>query len=131
MRSPRPDEPPPVNRRGSASPRPQPGRSPPLGESARAQLSGPQVDRLLTAAGHGDLAAFTAFYDLTAPSVYGLMSAVLGAGSPAEQTTALVYRRLWRHAAHFDPAHQSACTRLLTEFRRELVAPLHDRLAAR
>lgn len=79
------------------------------------------VDALLRAAGQGDSGAFGAFYDQTAPAVFGLLCGVLGEQMPAEQATERVYLRLWRSAPRFNPTNGSARCVLLRAACRELV----------
>lgn len=89
-----------------------------------------EVATLLAAAGRGDLCALGALYDRTAPLVFGLLRAVLGAES-ADRAAERVYLRVWRDAPRFDPERDSACTLLLTAARRELVRPVHDAVVDR
>lgn len=82
---------------------------------------GPDTDDLLVAAGHGDLSALAAFYDATAPVVFGLLHTVLGDRVRAERATERVYLHLWRTAAAFEPAEGSACSLLLRATHREMI----------
>ena len=50
------------------------------------------ADDLLSAAGHGDVSALGAFYDHTAPAVFGLLQCALGEPARAAQATERVYR---------------------------------------
>lgn len=79
------------------------------------------VDALLRAAGQGDVRALGAFYDQTAPTVFGLLRGVLGDEAPAQEATERVYLHLWRAAPRFDPHHGSARSLLLRTARRELI----------
>ena len=78
------------------------------------------------AAGHGDVAAFGAFYDATAPTVVGLLHAVLGRAERVERATREVYRTLWRDAPRFDPAVRSADATLMRSARRVLVGSVRQ-----
>lgn len=80
----------------------------------------PRVGALLGAAGEGDLDAFGAFYDRTAPVVFGLLRAALVGDSPAEQATERVYLSALRGAPLFEPAHDSAFALLLRAVAAEL-----------
>lgn len=94
-------------------------------------LGGQVVDELLVAAGRGDLGALAAFYDRTAPAVFGLLRAMLGAAPLAESAAERVYLQVWRTAPRFDPAGESAYALLLGAARRELVGRVRDILADR
>lgn len=89
-------------------------------------LGGHGTDDLLVAAGHGDLQALAAFYDETAPAVFGLLHSVLGHPTLAEQATRRVYLQLWRTAAAFEPTTRSAYSLLLRTTRRELIGRIHE-----
>lgn len=99
----------------------------PLVDPADGEQSRDLTDALLVAAGRGDLDAFAAFYDLTAPVVFGMLHRVLRHPARAERVTRGIYRHLWRTAPGFDPAAgRSAYATLLLAARRALVGPLHD-----
>ena len=85
------------------------------------------VDALLRAAGQGDVRALGAFYDLTAPAIYGLLCGVLGNHAPAEQATERVYLQVWHAAPRFDADNGSAYSLLMRAVHRELI---HHILAA-
>jgi RNA polymerase sigma-70 factor (ECF subfamily) len=78
------------------------------------------VDALLLAVGRGDRTALGAFYDRTAPSVFGLLSTALGGSGRAERVTEEIYLRLWRMAPVFDPGERSAHATLSMLARRAL-----------
>lgn len=68
------------------------------------------------------MGAFAAFYDRTAPMIFGLArsgSADLGAATDVAERA---YLRLWREAPHFVPDSQCAVGTLLAVLRRELRA---------
>lgn len=90
----------------------------------------PALDTLLRAAGQGDMHAFDAFYERTAPAVFGLLSRVLGEQVQAEQAATRVFLELWRRAPQFDPADGSAHALLMRTTRRELVQHIHTLVAA-
>lgn len=73
----------------------------------------PRVDALLGEVGEGDVRAFGAFYDRTAPVVFGLLRGALGRDAPAERATERIYRHVWHCAPLFDPARDSAFALLL------------------
>lgn len=106
-------------RRGTGRPRP------PLEHHLR-RPDGPGTDDLLVAAGRGDLHALAAFYDTTAPVVFGLLQGVLGDRIRAEQATRRVYLQLWISAASFEPSQRSAHSLLLRTARRELIGRIHE-----
>lgn len=66
------------------------------GASAYGDLPG--LDELLTLATEGDQASFAAFYDSTAPWVYGLASTMFASDSDAFEATALTYLQVWEQA---------------------------------
>ncbi|PXX54578.1 RNA polymerase sigma-70 factor (ECF subfamily) [Nocardia tenerifensis] len=59
---------------------------------------------LLTATATGDRAAFTDFYRLTSPRVYGLAARILGSHPTAEEVTQEVYLQVWSSADQYNPA---------------------------
>jgi RNA polymerase sigma-70 factor (ECF subfamily) len=73
----------------------------------RSDLALNEVCGLLQAVGYGDVDAFAAFYDRTAPVVFNLLHHVLGDRAAAERATVRVYVRVWRTAPAFDPAVSS------------------------
>lgn len=84
------------------------------------------LDGLLLAAGGGDLSAFAAFYDRTAPAVWGLLRGALDDSADAERAAQRVYAHLWRNAPSFDPFGVPAHSLLMSVARRELVGPIRD-----
>ena len=82
----------------SRTPAPQP--APPPRDAALADL--------LAQVGHGSQAAFEEFYQCTAPSVFGLISLMLGSAAAAEGIAVAVYQQVWQTAARYDPALSSA-----------------------
>jgi Sigma-70 region 2 len=103
--------------------RPAPRALPPV--ERRGQEPGALTDGLLLAAGRGDLRALAAFYDQTAPVVFGMLRGVLGETEQAERATERVYLHLWRTAPRFDPGDGSAFSLLLRTARRELIGHVH------
>lgn len=85
-----------------------------------ALIDEPAADALLLCAGRGDAEALGAFYDLTAPAVFGLLSRALPGRLLAERVTTRIYLRLWRSAPQFDPAEGSAYSLLCRTTHREL-----------
>ncbi|WMY77746.1 anti-sigma factor domain-containing protein [Citricoccus sp. I39-566] len=65
-----------------------------------ADLGLPGLDDLLALAGEGDQASFSAFYDATAPWVYGMASALFAAESDAAEATVLTFLRAWDEAPY-------------------------------
>jgi len=66
------------------------------------------LNELLVASGRQDEAAFTRFYELTSPWIYLLLRRRTGSTAHAENAMRLVYTAIWRRAASFAPAKQSA-----------------------
>jgi|SRR5688500_8200546 DNA-directed RNA polymerase specialized sigma24 family protein len=66
------------------------------------------LNELLVASGRQDEAAFTRFYELTSPWIYLLLRRRMGSTTHAEHAMRLVYAAIWRRAASFAPAKQSA-----------------------
>lgn len=70
-----------------------------------------EVDRTgttLVAAGRGNEAAFSEFYDLTASLVYGVVLKVVRDPSIAEEVTQETFVEIWRLAPRYDSARGSA-----------------------
>jgi RNA polymerase sigma-70 factor, ECF subfamily len=68
----------------------------------RLRVESDEVGWLLQAAGRGDVDAFAAFHDRTAPLVFGLLRHAYGESAAAERVTVRVYVRVWRAAPTFD-----------------------------
>jgi DNA-directed RNA polymerase specialized sigma24 family protein len=66
------------------------------------------LNELLVASGRQDEAAFSRFYELTSPWIYLLLRRRTGSTARAENALRLVYTAIWRRAASFAPAKQSA-----------------------
>jgi RNA polymerase sigma-70 factor (ECF subfamily) len=88
-------------------------------EPGSVESSGP--DELLSAAAHGDEAAFTALYDRLAPRVYGLALRVLRDPAQAEEVAQEALVDVWRTAARYDPRRGSAVSWVLTIAHRRAV----------
>lgn len=83
-----------------------------------------EADRaaLLAAIADGDAAAFTEFYDLTSPRVYGLAYRVVRNKTLAEDVVQEVFLQVWSSAARqYDPALASPIGWLLTLAHRRSV----------
>lgn len=80
-----------------------------------------EVDRLLEQIARGDQEAFAAFYDLTAPAVFGIVLRVLRDRAQAEEVTQEVYVDAWRNATRFDSAFGAAAGWLNTIAHRKAV----------
>lgn len=80
------------------------------GAEARSGEELPGLDELLTLAAEGDQASFAAFYDGTAPWVYGLASSMFASEADAFEATALTYLQVWEQAgeAQFEDESPSA-----------------------
>lgn len=103
-------------------------RPTPPADPVTAHPDGADPDALLVAAGRGDLDAFGAFYDRTAPVVFGMLRAVLGHTARVARLTADVYLQLWRTAPGFDPTVRSARATLLVTAHRALIGAVHTGL---
>ena len=84
------------------------------------------TDALLVAAGRGDLDAFAAFFDRTAPVTFGMLRAALGHPEWAEHAAEDVYLQLWRTAPTFGSTGRSAWATVVAEVLRALSGPVHD-----
>lgn len=76
---------------------------------------------LLQATGQGSEKAFTEFYELTAPKVFGLARRVVLDSGLAEEVTQEVFIVVWQDAATYDPAKGRPTTWLLTIAHRKAV----------
>lgn len=88
--------------------------------------TGSDTDALLLAAGRGEVDALGAFYDSTAPTVFGLLQRVIGDPEQVARATERVYLRLWSSAPRFDPDDRSADALVLHVARREIAGWLSD-----
>jgi len=88
------------------------------GHQVRSEFSD---DELLVQAGEGDRAAFTLFYERTAPRVLGLVTRVLVDPAQAEEVTQEVFLAVWQQATRFDPRRGRASSWLLTTAHRRAV----------
>jgi len=95
----------------------------PGGEPAAARRQGDQTqaDHLLLAVAGGDRPAFETFYDLVAPSVYGLVLSIVRIPARAQEIAQEVFLEAWANAARFDPERGSAKAWILTISRRRAV----------
>lgn len=84
------------NASGPSDHAPVPAVAPPTA----ADLGLPGLDDLLALAGEGDQASFSAFYDATAPWVYGMASALFASEADAAEATVLTYLRAWDEAPY-------------------------------
>lgn len=75
-----------------------PSASPSATSPSAAALGLPGLDDLLLLAGEGDQASFSAFYDATAPWVYGMASALFASEADASEATVLTFVRAWDEA---------------------------------
>ncbi|WP_406279882.1 ECF RNA polymerase sigma factor SigK [Nocardia sp. NBC_00881] len=72
-------------------------------DGKRATLATRRLVGLLAAAGAGDRAAFTEFYQLTSPRVFGITVRILRSHAAAEEVTQEVYLQVWSMADRYDP----------------------------
>ncbi|MEU7766130.1 ECF RNA polymerase sigma factor SigK [Nocardia sp. NPDC049190] len=71
-------------------------------ERRRATLATRRLVALLVATGAGDRAAFTEFYQLTSPRVFGITVRILRSHAAAEEVTQEVYLQVWSMADRYD-----------------------------
>ncbi|MEU7629252.1 ECF RNA polymerase sigma factor SigK [Nocardia sp. NPDC049220] len=71
-------------------------------ERRRATLATRRLVALLVATGAGDRAAFTEFYQLTSPRVFGIAVRILRSHAAAEEVTQEVYLQVWSMADRYD-----------------------------
>ncbi|MBF6165863.1 ECF RNA polymerase sigma factor SigK [Streptomyces gardneri] len=71
-------------------------------DRSRAALARRELVALLAAAGAGDRGAFTEFYQLTSPRVFGLTVRILRSHAAAEEVTQEVYLQVWSMADRYD-----------------------------
>lgn len=95
------------NASGLSDPAPAPSAASPTA----ADLGLPGLDDLLSLAGEGDQASFSAFYDATAPWVYGMASALFASEADAAEATVLTFLRAWDEAPHEQFDEDSATVR--------------------
>ncbi|CAM4230462.1 RNA polymerase sigma factor SigK [Nocardia ninae] len=70
----------------------------------RSALSGRTLVALLAAIGDGDRAAFTEFYRLTSPRVFGLATRIVRSRAAAEEVSQEVYLQVWSTADRYESA---------------------------
>ncbi|MEP6665226.1 MAG: ECF RNA polymerase sigma factor SigK [Nocardioidaceae bacterium] len=87
----------------------------------RASTHTHELGELMRRVARGDQKAFTAFYDATARSVFGIVLRVLRDRAQAEEVTQEVYVDAWRHASRFDAAQGTATSWLNTIAHRKAV----------
>ncbi|WP_425297600.1 ECF RNA polymerase sigma factor SigK [Nocardia asiatica] len=71
-------------------------------DRSHATLASRKLAALLAAAGAGDRGAFTEFYQLTSPRVFGLTVRILRSHAAAEEVTQEVYLQVWTMADRYD-----------------------------
>ncbi|MEU6828121.1 ECF RNA polymerase sigma factor SigK [Nocardia beijingensis] len=71
-------------------------------DRAQATRASRELAALLAATGAGDRGAFTEFYQLTSPRVFGLTVRVLRSHAAAEEVTQEVYLQVWSMADRYD-----------------------------
>lgn len=76
---------------------------------------------LLRRSARGDEAAFAQLYDLTAPTIHGIVRRVLRNPAQADEVTQEVYVEIWRTAARFDPTRAAGLTWMVTIAHRRAV----------
>jgi RNA polymerase sigma factor (sigma-70 family) len=74
---------------------PDAASAPTASSPTAADLGLPGLDDLLSLAGEGDRASFSAFYDATAPWVYGLAASIFASEADAAEAVVLTYVRVW------------------------------------
>lgn len=76
---------------------------------------------LLRLTARGDTDAFARLYDITAPTVHGIIRRVLRNPAQAEEVTQEVFVEIWRTAARFDPTRAAGLTWMVTIAHRRAV----------
>lgn len=76
---------------------------------------------LLRLSARGDTDAFTRLYDLTSPTVHGIIRRVLRNPAQAEEVTQEVFVEIWRTCARFDPTQAAGLTWMVTIAHRRAV----------
>jgi DNA-directed RNA polymerase specialized sigma24 family protein len=89
-----PDRPPTTDEESLPS-APSPSETSPRTAPTAADVGLPGLDHLLRLAGEGDQASFSAFYDATAPWVFGLACSIFASRNDAAEATVLTYVRAW------------------------------------
>jgi RNA polymerase sigma-70 factor (ECF subfamily) len=89
------------------------------------------ADELLVEIGRGNRQAFAAFYDLTAPRVYGVVRSVLRDPARSEEVTQEVMVELWRTAPRYDASMGSALTWATTIAHRRAVDRVRSEQSSR
>lgn len=80
-----------------------------------------RIATVLTAAGRGNEAAFSQFYDLTASLVYGVVLKVVRDPAMAEEVTQETFVEVWRLAPRYDESRGSATSWTATIAHRRAV----------
>jgi RNA polymerase sigma-70 factor, ECF subfamily len=107
--------------------------------------AGSETGALITRIAAGDRDAFSRFYDLLAPTAFGLIRRVLRDPEAAAEVLQEVFWQVWREAPQYDPKRGSpeawlimrAKTRAIDRLRsvrrrdRTFVAPVDESVAAR
>lgn len=107
--------------------------------------TGSETSTLITRIAAGDRDAFSRFYDLLAPTAFGLIRRVLRDPEAAAEVLQEVFWQVWREAPQYDPARGSpeawlvmrAKTRAIDRLRsvrrrdRTFVAPVDESVATR
>ena len=89
------------------------------------------LDALLVRTATGDQAAFSAFYDATAPRVLGLIRRLLIDPAQSEEVAQEVFLEAWQSAARFDPNKGRAQTWIMTMAHRRAVDRIRASQASR
>jgi RNA polymerase sigma-70 factor (ECF subfamily) len=90
----------------------------------------PDLAVLLNRAGRGDEEAFSAVYELAAPTVFGLVLRVLRDPAQAEEVAQEVMLEIWRTASRFEPGRGSAQSWMATIAHRRAVDRVRSAQAA-
>lgn len=76
-----------------------------------------RLSAMLARVAAGDEAGMAALYDETSPTIYGLLTHMLGAGSAAEEALVEVYSCVWRQAASYRAGSVSPAAWLISTAR--------------
>ena len=90
--------------------------------------TGSETSTLITRIAAGDRDAFSRFYDLLAPTAFGLIRRVLRDPEAAAEVLQEVFWQVWREAPRYDPARGSPEAWLVTRAKTRAIERLRSAL---